>query len=64
MAEGSRPPQTVYALSAAGGGFAGALIAILIAKWLMGPCCCPEEQSRQAASAAVPAVEAVVTGRD
>jgi hypothetical protein len=63
MAEGSRPPQTV-ALYAAGGGFAGALLAILVAKILMGPCCCTAEQDHRAASAATPATEAVVAGRD
>jgi hypothetical protein len=29
------------ALYAAGGGFGGALLAIIIAKILAGPCCCP-----------------------
>jgi hypothetical protein len=31
------------ALYAAGGGFGGALLAIVIAKILAGPCCCPQE---------------------
>jgi hypothetical protein len=28
---------------AAGGGFGGALLAILVAKILSGPCCCPQQ---------------------
>jgi hypothetical protein len=28
---------------AAGGGFGGALLAILVAKILAGPCCCPQQ---------------------
>ena len=31
------------ALYAAGGGFGGALLAIIIAKILAGPCCCPHD---------------------
>jgi hypothetical protein len=47
---------------AAGGGFGGALLAILIAKILAGPCCCPQSpdavQQRPAAlSSAVRADE-------
>lgn len=56
MAQGSRPPQFALMASAAVGGFAGALIAILIARFLMGPCCCPPESERQAASATETAV--------
>ena len=43
MAEASLPPQQsvrMMSLSAAGGGFGGALLAILIAKLLANPCCC------------------------
>jgi hypothetical protein len=36
------------ALSAAGGGFGGALLAIVIAKILTGPCCCPQESPDRA----------------
>lgn len=49
MAEGSRPPQFALMASAAGGGFGGALIAILVAKILMGsPCCCDGQVKRAA----------------
>ncbi|MEX2124136.1 MAG: hypothetical protein WD795_09605 [Woeseia sp.] len=42
MADEHLPPQTRrMALYAAGGGFGGALLAIVIAKILAGPCCCP-----------------------
>lgn len=42
MAGESLPPQNsrTLALSAAGGGFGGALLAILVAKILAGPACC------------------------
>jgi hypothetical protein len=44
MAEVDLPPQSrSVALYAAGGGFGGALLAIVIAKILTGPCCCPQE---------------------
>lgn len=38
---GTREPQArMLAVSAAGGGFGGALLAIVVAKILQGPCCC------------------------
>lgn len=38
------PPQSrKVALYAAGGGFGGALLAIVVAKILAGPCCCPHK---------------------
>ena len=41
MAEGSLPPQNRrIALYAGGGGFGGALLAIIVARLLEGPCCC------------------------
>lgn len=44
MAEASLPPQSrKMAMYAAGGGFGGALLAILVAKILAGPCCCPQQ---------------------
>lgn len=47
MAHESLPPQSRrMALYAAGGGFGGALLAILIAKILTGPCCCQHEGPR------------------
>jgi hypothetical protein len=44
MPEGHLPPQSrSMALYAAGGGFGGALLAIVVAKILAGPCCCPQD---------------------
>ena len=44
MAHEDLPPQTRrMALYAAGGGFGGALLAIVVAKILAGPCCCPHD---------------------
>jgi hypothetical protein len=49
MAEGDLPPPSAkMALYAAGGGFGGALLAIVIAKVLTGPCCCPQESPDRA----------------
>lgn len=46
------PPQSrsVF-LYAAGGGFVGALLAILVAKILAGPCCCPDGDRERGAAA-------------
>lgn len=46
------PPQRVF-LYAAAGGFIGALLAILIAKILAGPCCCPHYEREQRSPASV-----------
>jgi hypothetical protein len=43
MAHEELPPLSKMALYSAGGGFGGALLAIVIAKILAGPCCCPQE---------------------
>jgi hypothetical protein len=64
MAEGDLPPQRSMALYAAGGGFGGALLAIVIAKILAGPCCCPQESpdrtgQRTAAMSSVSAKDAL-----
>lgn len=40
----------MIAFSAAGGGFGGALLAILVAKILQGPCCCCTNPAPTAAS--------------
>jgi hypothetical protein len=57
MAHEDLPPQKV-ALYAAGGGFGGALLAIVIAKILAGPCCYPCEapQDQRERSTAVSAL--------
>ncbi len=52
MAEENLPPQTRrIALYSAGGGFGGALLAIVIARILSGPCCCPQAVSAVDAAA-------------
>jgi hypothetical protein len=44
MPEESLPPLSrKVALYSAGGGFGGALLAIVVAKVLAGPCCCPHK---------------------
>ena len=42
---GHRARSTTF-MYAAGGGFSGALLAIIVAKILSGPCCCPHEGPR------------------
>lgn len=50
---GTREPQAaLFAVSAAGGGFGGALIAIIVAKILQGPCCCTNPAPNAASIAA------------
>lgn len=45
------PPQSARVfLFAAGGGFLGALLAIVVARILAGPCCCPEDGDRERAA--------------
>lgn len=61
MAEESLPPQTRrIAMYSAGGGFGGALLAIVVAKILAGPCCChcahAEHEDRDRQPAAVSSV--------
>jgi hypothetical protein len=70
MGEVDLPPHGQKARStflyAAGGGFGGALLAIVVAKILSGPCCCPhegpEKGDRPARAAAT--VSEVVFGND
>jgi hypothetical protein len=64
MAHQELPPQKV-ALYAAGGGFGGALLAIVIARVLAGPCCCPHEapENDRRQPAAVSAVLETVADR-
>ena len=55
MVDEHLPPQRSMALYAAGGGFGGALLAIIVAKILSGPCCCwcehsPPGEGRQKAA--------------
>ena len=45
-------PTSKVFLYAAGGGFIGALLAIVVAKILAGPCCCPDDGHRDTAAAA------------
>jgi len=53
--DSSLPPQTrTIAFSAAGGGFGGALLAILVAKLLQGPCCCAPDNVRAVYEASEP----------
>lgn len=64
MAHPDLPPQKV-ALYAAGGGFGGALLAIVVAKILAGPCC-PHEapEYKRPQPAAVSAVLETVAVAD
>jgi len=39
-AQPSLPPQSRILFSAAGGGFGGALLALIVGRILEGPCCC------------------------
>lgn len=49
---GDVPPQPGKTfLYAAGGGFIGALLAIVVARILAGPCCCPDDGERAATAA-------------
>jgi hypothetical protein len=71
MAEESLPPQTRrIAMYSAGGGFGGALLAIVVAKILAGPCCChsahaePEDRYRQPAAVSSVSDEARRVRRD
>jgi hypothetical protein len=66
MADEDLPPLSrKVALYAAGGGFGGALLAIVIAKILAGPCCCPQapqdrrDQRPAATSSVSPASDAL-----
>ncbi len=50
MAEGSRPPQTLALMAAAGvGGFIGTILAIVVVKVLVGTCCCNAMDGKHAA---------------
>ena len=64
MAHDDLPPQKV-ALYAAGGGFGGALLAIVVAKILAGPCVCPHKPDyKRQQPAAVSAVLETVARTD
>ena len=57
----TREPQArMLAFSAAGGGFGGALIAIIVAKILQGPCCCTNQAPGALAVGAASETQAVV----